>query len=150
MFNIFIVEDNALFADTMQRIAKSIYPDTGIRLFSEGKQLLSEIVKHPPHLIFMDINLPDIDGLALTRKIRKINDQATIIVITSYDDPEYVTSAIEAGADGFISKKKITKEEIYKLTQDLHAHKKLIFFHWQAARLSGSSGFLHVEDPAIF
>ena len=118
MPKIFIVEDNPLFASIMKNIAKSVYPETEIRLFSEGKHLLPEIENDPPNLIFMDINLPDIDGLALTRKIRSRNDRTSIIVITSYDDPEYVTSAIDAGADGFISKKNITKEEILKLTQE--------------------------------
>jgi len=114
MLSIYIVEDNPAFSETLEKIVHFAYPGAEIKKFYDGASLLSEIESFSPDLIFMDINLPDVDGLTLTRKIRKKSKKVKIIVMTMYDDPEYAAAAIESGADGFIAKDMISIEEILK------------------------------------
>lgn len=69
-----------------------------------GKEALEMLNNTIPDVILMDIAMPIMGGLETTRRIRKDFPQIKIIILTQYDDKEYVYPAIKAGANGFISK----------------------------------------------
>lgn len=119
MFNIYIIDDNPLFSETLNFILCSAFPSAKITKFPNGKNLLSGIESEKPDLIFMDINMPGMDGITLTKKIKEKNETIAIIVITSYDDADYAASAMDAGADGFLSKKINSIEGILKITNSV-------------------------------
>ncbi|WP_405063273.1 response regulator transcription factor [Kribbella sp. NBC_01505] len=62
----------------------------------------SQLVK--PDVILMDIRMPELDGLSATEEIRRHPDPPTIIVLTTFDQNEYVYRALQAGAAGFLLK----------------------------------------------
>ncbi|MFW5709342.1 MAG: response regulator [Chloroflexota bacterium] len=57
-----------------------------------------------PHIIVMDINLPELTGIEATRRIRGENKEVRILILTAYDDPAYIHALVESGADGYILK----------------------------------------------
>jgi DNA-binding NarL/FixJ family response regulator len=57
-----------------------------------------------PDVIIIDINLPDLSGFELMRRIRKDDPAAKIIMFSMNDDPAFVVRAVEAGAQGYVSK----------------------------------------------
>jgi DNA-binding NarL/FixJ family response regulator len=61
-----------------------------------------------PDLIFMDIKLPGENGLEVTRQIKQVYAYIVIVILTSYDIPEYRQQAFRNGADCFISKDQIS------------------------------------------
>jgi DNA-binding NarL/FixJ family response regulator len=65
----------------------------------------------------MDIKLPGENGLQVTRKIRDSGSEATIIVLTSYDIPEYRESAVQCGADHFLAKNSTNADDILSLVE---------------------------------
>jgi DNA-binding NarL/FixJ family response regulator len=85
----------------------------------DGEEALGKIDTLLPHLIFMDIKLPGENGLELTRKIRSTHTEIPIIVLTSYDLPEYRQIAYEYGANGFLVKGSLTLEELITMVESL-------------------------------
>ena len=73
---------------------------------SDGEQAVELAVLEQPALIFMDLSLPKLDGLAATRQIRQHKDlgNTPIVAISAHDSPESRTEALEAGCDEYVTK----------------------------------------------
>ena len=85
----------ALFAgDSSVRIDKASDAKSGHRAFAQKK----------PDVTIIDINLPDVSGFELMRRIRKDDPDAKIIMFSMNDDPAFVVRAVELGAQGYVSK----------------------------------------------
>ena len=85
----------------------------------DGKEALQKVETLGPDLIFMDIKLPGENGLDLTKKIRADYPKIIIIILTSYDLPEYRQAAYQYGAKYFISKGLWSGEEILALVESI-------------------------------
>jgi len=85
----------SLFAsDTSVKIDEAADAKSGHRAFTSRK----------PDVTIIDINLPDVSGFELMRRIRKDDPDAKIIMLSMNDDPAFVVRAIELGAQGYVSK----------------------------------------------
>ena len=73
---------------------------------SDGAQAVEVAARERPHIILMDLNLPVMDGLAATERIRSNpNLRDTVIVaVTAYSDQDYRARALAAGCNAFVSK----------------------------------------------
>jgi DNA-binding NarL/FixJ family response regulator len=112
MTNILIVDDNRAFRKILRGIIALKIPSVHIRELPDGKTALKETQKEIPDLIFMDIQLPGENGFKLTKRIKKAHPEIQVIIMTSYDSPEYREAAVEAGADHFMPKHTSTPEDI--------------------------------------
>lgn len=119
MITTLIVEDNASFRKTLKEVLLLHYPTMRIEEAAEGLQALSIVHTHCPRLIFMDIRLPGENGLVLTRKIKKICPDTRIVILTSYDSPEYLLAAAEAGAASFAVKGELSIAIFLSLVREL-------------------------------
>ena len=107
-----LVEDNVIFRKSISEILCDQFPTMDIEEASNGKEALQHIQTLPPNLILMDIKLPDESGLKLTQTIKATHPEIPIIILTSYNIPEYRDAAREAGATNFLVKSISTSEEI--------------------------------------
>jgi DNA-binding NarL/FixJ family response regulator len=112
-----LVEDSLHFRQLLRDHLKDRFPSMTIEEASDGAEAMSKIDSLCPDLIFMDIRLPGVSGLELTRRIKSRCPDIHIIVLTSYDLPEYRETAMQYGADHFIAKGSTTMEEILALTK---------------------------------
>jgi len=71
---------------------------------ANGNEALKMVKELQPDVVLMDIAMPIMGGLEATRRICKESPRTRVLVLTQYDDKEYVFPVIEAGASGFISK----------------------------------------------
>jgi DNA-binding NarL/FixJ family response regulator len=117
MINALIVEDSEAFRLTLKSILKDHCPLMNLAEAASGEEAWARLQAFVPDIIFMDIRLPGINGLDLTRKIRAVHAGPKIIVLTSYDLPEYREAALASGADQFLCKDAITVEEIASLVE---------------------------------
>ena len=125
MCPILIVEDNPLLRDTLKGMLTTRFPSIKVEEASNGEEALSEFEKINPCLIFMDIRLPDRNGLEITRTIKETNPEIEIIILTSYDIPEYREAAFRSGASHFLAKGNVKIDDIASLVASaLKADKK--------------------------
>ncbi|MFA5081992.1 MAG: response regulator transcription factor [Hydrogenophilaceae bacterium] len=115
MFHTLIVEDNASFRYSLSELLSERFPCMVIDEAGDGAEALAKLAAQPPELIFMDIKLPDANGLELTRMIRTEDTVSVIVVLTSHDIPEYWEAAFQAGANYFISKSASVGRDIVDL-----------------------------------
>src|SRR4030065_2929612 len=101
---VLVVEDSTIFRTLLKETLQSRFPTTKILEAADGEEAMREIAAHPPDLIFMDIRLPGENGLDLTTKIKAKYPDVTVIILTSYDTPEYREAAVQAKANYFLSK----------------------------------------------
>jgi len=118
-FRTLLVEDNAAFRQTLFDILSAQFPSIVIEEAADGKEAFQKIGSVLPNLIFMDIKLPGENGLQLTQKIKAKHPQVIIIMLTSYDLPEYREAAYQYGANYFIVKGSSTNEEILALVRSI-------------------------------
>jgi DNA-binding NarL/FixJ family response regulator/multidrug resistance efflux pump len=119
MIRILIADDDRFIRQTLCSYLES-EPDIEIIATADnGKTALELISKLSPDLAFLDIEMPEIDGLTATEMIVRQYPQTKAVVLSSYDDREYVNKAIEAGAIGYLLKT-ITSEELSQAIRFLH------------------------------
>jgi DNA-binding NarL/FixJ family response regulator len=119
LFKTLIVEDNASFRNTLLDILSAQFPSIAIEEAGDGKEALEKVDSFQPHLIFMDIKLPGESGLHVTQKIKTKHPEIVIIILTSYDLPEYREAAYRYGANYFIVKGSSTNREILSLVESI-------------------------------
>ncbi len=114
-----IVEDNAVFRQSFEEHLQIVSPDLAIQVATDGKEALEKVDAFRPQLIFMDIRLPGENGLSLTKKIKAKYPETLVVVLTSYDNPEYRDAALQSGASRFVSKDSLNFEEIAALISSI-------------------------------
>jgi DNA-binding NarL/FixJ family response regulator len=99
-----VADDHAIVRDGICALLALTGDIEAVGVATNGKEALELVAKISPDIVLMDIVMPIMDGLEATRRIRKQFPQIKVIVLTQYEDREYVLPVIEAGASGFISK----------------------------------------------
>ena len=117
MFKTLLVEDNTAFRQSLREILHTQFPSMAIEEAIDAEEALQKVDAFLPNLIFMDIKLPNGNGLDLTKKIKKEHPEMSIIILTSYDFLEYRQAAAQYGANHFLSKGSVTREEITALVR---------------------------------
>jgi DNA-binding NarL/FixJ family response regulator len=123
MCHALIVEDNSTFRQSLRETLLARFPFMSIEEAGEGGEALRKLNAFAPEIVFMDIQLPGENGLELTRNIRAGHAGLIIIVLTSYDLPEYREAAMQSGADYFFSKVYNTGQEITGLVDAILANR---------------------------
>ncbi|GAH54589.1 unnamed protein product, partial [marine sediment metagenome] len=89
----------------------------------DAKEALTQVESLSPEVILMDIKMPGIDGVELTRQLKEKQPSCNIIMLTLYD--EYLAEAIEAGAVGYLLKD-IKREELIRAIRAVHEGRSLL------------------------
>ena len=114
---ILIVDDNDFFRQTLKATLKGYFPTIAIEEAADGGKALQKVDAFIPDLIFMDIQLPGENGLELTKKTKAAHPKIIILILTTYDIPEYGGTASQYGADRFLAKSSLNPmglEELLK------------------------------------
>jgi len=119
MVQMLIVDDNAPFRQSLREMLREQFSTMGVEEAEDGEDALDKIEIFSPHLVFMDIKLPGQNGLEVTREIKTRYPEITVIILTSYDLPEYREAAENYGADYFLSKGSSSREEIISLVDSI-------------------------------
>lgn len=100
-----LVDDQVLFVESLKAVLSIIAEDFHIiGIANSGKEAIEWVKKDPPDLILMDVRMPLMDGVQATKKIMEINPNIKIMMLTTYDDEEYVAEAMSYGASGYLLK----------------------------------------------
>jgi DNA-binding NarL/FixJ family response regulator len=115
MLRVLIVEDKAIFREEFKKWLYARFPSMVIEEAGNGDEALQKVHGNLPHLIFMDIRLPGVNGLQLTRKIKADFPGIHIAILTDYDFPEYRQASLRFGGDRFFAKNSFSYDEVEAL-----------------------------------
>jgi DNA-binding NarL/FixJ family response regulator len=113
MFNILIVEDNLFFAQALHDALRSRFDSAVVMKAGGLQEALARVHCEWPDVIFVDLSLPDGNGLQLIRRLRAAGVDAAVCMLTSHDVPEYREEALRSGADHFMVKGSTPIGDIY-------------------------------------
>jgi DNA-binding NarL/FixJ family response regulator len=111
------VDDSAPLRQALKESLQISFPTVSIEEAADGSQALRKVDASPPDLIFMDIKLPGENGLELTKKIKATHPSIIILILTSYDMPEYREAAFQYGADRFLAKTSLKRRELEEIVK---------------------------------
>ena len=101
---IMIADDQELIRESLSIILSQNADMEVTGLAENGAELLSLIKKAPPDIVLMDIRMPELDGVEATHAVKERWPQVRIIILTTFDDDEYVFNALKYGASGYLLK----------------------------------------------
>ncbi len=101
---VLIVDDHDLVRDGYHRMLDREPDLRVIGEASDGREAVELCRKLRPDLVLMDVRMPEMDGLEATRAIKAEMPTTSVLIVTTYDNPDYLLDAIEAGAAGYILK----------------------------------------------
>ncbi|MCG8580374.1 MAG: response regulator transcription factor [Bacteroidales bacterium] len=100
-----IVDDHPIFREGLKYYLSSILSIKEIRLYPNGEDFIFSAHRGVKvDLVFIDINMPKLDGVETTKLLRQLNSDVKIIAISSIESVGYVEQIIEAGANGYLTK----------------------------------------------
>ncbi|MGV0372949.1 response regulator [Corynebacterium pilbarense] len=104
MITLGLADDQALFLHGIRNVLDS-QPDMEVRwLAANGEEAVQACDSDPVGIVLMDVQMPVLDGIAATRRITQHHPDTKVIVLTTFDDEDYVLGGIGAGASGFLLK----------------------------------------------
>ena len=121
---VIIIDDHKLFTDGLSSILESI----GLRVmstFQNGKEAVLYLQNNEIDIVFTDINMPEMDGLKLCKRLKRDKVKAKIIILSMYEDPNIIKEAFDCGASAYLSKN-TEKEEIIKAIEKSLNNKKYV------------------------
>ena len=99
-----IVEDNEVVREGFSLLINSMDDFQVVSVFASCEDAIRNLEKNTPDILLMDIDLPGMNGIEGTRRIKKSIPSIDIVVITVHEDSEMVFQALCAGASGYITK----------------------------------------------
>ncbi len=101
---VLIIDDHRMFADALQLLLGGEDDIDMAAAASTAEEALEIAGTVLPDVVLMDIDLPGIDGIEATRILRQRQPLASVVIITAYQQPDVIASAIDAGASGYVPK----------------------------------------------
>lgn len=101
---IVVADDHALVREGIRRVLDEVPEFEVVAEAANGQEALDCVKRTEPDVLLLDLTMPGIGGLAVTRLIRSESDRPRVIILSIHDEEEYVVRAVQAGADGYLLK----------------------------------------------
>jgi DNA-binding NarL/FixJ family response regulator len=101
---VIICDDQAIVRDGLELLLKLEKDIDVVGLAQDGAEAVEKVERLLPDLVLMDLLMPGVNGVEATRRIRAGHPEVKILVLTTFDDEEWVFDAIRAGASGYLLK----------------------------------------------
>src|SRR5918999_2300301 len=101
---VFNADDHRLILEAIQLVLEDADDIEIVGQTTNGSQVLPLIGRTSPDLVLLDVRMPEMDGLTCLDRIRKQHPDVTVVMLSAYDDPETIASALSRGAKSFIGK----------------------------------------------
>lgn len=156
--NILIVDDHPVFRQGIRDVLETDSQMKVVGEAADGEVAIEKASEVNPDVILMDINLPTINGLQVTRKIKAQLPDVKVIMITGYDDAEQVFHALRAGASAYCPKD-ITPEALIGIIHsvrngDYYVEEKTMSYdelmNWIEQRIGRFAGPLISDTDDLF
>lgn len=104
VIKIALIDDHKLFREGVKRILSFEPAFDVVAEAGDGRDAKEIVEKYRPDIILMDINMPQINGIEATKQLLEDNPDLKVIILSIHDDENYVTHALQSGAQGYLLK----------------------------------------------
>ncbi len=101
---IVVADDHHILLDGLRALLQKQKDLEIAGMYDNGLSLFDDLPKSQPHVALVDINMPGLNGLELTQKIKEFYPQLPVIALSMHDDAAHIMEMIEAGATGYLLK----------------------------------------------
>ena len=102
---VLLVDDDALMRAGLEAILSSDPAIEVVGEASDGRIALERVRQLRPEVVLMDVRMPDVDGIAATGEVAAVAPDIRVVILTTFEDDEYIFGALTAGASGFLLKR---------------------------------------------
>ena len=125
MFKILIVDPNDPFRRSLKKVLVNRFPLVDVQEAADGDEGLRIVDAVHPDIIFLEIHLPAETGLELAGRIKADHPDIIIVILTSYDLPEYKLAVEQSGVEHMVPKDDWTGEDMIALVQSILSDSKM-------------------------
>lgn len=118
MIRVVLADDQALVRGALKALLELEGDLEVVGEAGTGEELLATVTKLTPAVAVVDIEMPDVDGIAATAQIRAAHPETRVLILTTFGRPGYLRRALEAGASGFMVKD-TPSEELARAVRDI-------------------------------
>ena len=104
MIRVIVCDDQEIVCQGLSTILNNDPQIQVVATASNGQEVMEQVAAHQPDLVLMDLKMPEVNGIQATQKIKSSYPQVKVLVLTTYDDDEWLFDAIRAGASGYLLK----------------------------------------------
>ena len=104
MIKVLLVDDQQILAEGIKSVLTTSSEVSVVGIASDGLRAVDMCARLKPDVVLMDIRMPNMNGVVATKRIKEIDDGIKIIILTTFDDSDYILSAINNGASGYLLK----------------------------------------------
>ena len=123
IIRIFLTEDHDLVRDGLKALLAGIPDIHIIGEASNGKSLFEKLKIVVPDVLVLDISLPDMSGIEITRKVRSDYPSVKVLILSMYTHEDFILGAIRAGAKGYLPKN-TSRDELVKAIYAVHRNEE--------------------------
>jgi DNA-binding NarL/FixJ family response regulator len=109
---VLLVDDDDLMRAGLRAVLSSDETIEVVGEASNGRLAVHGVRARQPHVVLMDVRMPDLDGIAATREVLAASPDVKVLILTTFEQDDYIFGAINAGASGFLLKRSRPEELI--------------------------------------
>jgi DNA-binding NarL/FixJ family response regulator len=117
---VFLAEDHSVVREGLRELITREADMDVIGEAEDGEETVSQVLNLKPDVVLMDIAMPRMNGIQATQQIKEALPRIRILVLTAYDNPEFVSAVIAAGAEGYLLKN-VRRKELTNSIRTAHA-----------------------------
>lgn len=125
MIKIMVADDQELIRQSLQIVLNSKTDIEVISTAADGQEVIRAVRKEKPDVILMDVRMPKMDGVQCTKIIKENYPEIKIIILTTFDDDEYVYNALKFGASGYLLKG-VSMDELENAIKTVYSGRAMI------------------------
>jgi len=125
MIRVFIVDDDDLMRAGLRAVLSSDGDIEVVGEASDGAEAVQSAGKLVPDVVLMDVRMPGLDGISATRELLALSPSVRVVILTTFEEDDYVFGGLRAGASGFLLKR-TRPEELIEAVHTIAAGESLL------------------------
>lgn len=119
MIKVLIADDQELIRSSIQIILEANPKFKVTATVADGEEVLDAIKKERPDVILMDVRMPKMDGTVCTKYVKSKYPEIKVIILTTFDDDDFIFSALKYGASGYLLKR-VSNDQLYQAIETVY------------------------------
>lgn len=119
MIKVLIADDQELIRSSIQIILEANPKFKVTATVADGEEVLDAIKKERPDVILMDVRMPKMDGTVCTKYVKSKYPEIKVIILTAFDDDDFIFSALKYGASGYLLKG-VSNDQLYQAIETVY------------------------------